>query len=62
MNERDEHEYDAAVAEIDRLLEVDPRPGTPDHERLEFLSVLVEDYEDRTIPQAGAVSPAEAVD
>jgi HTH-type transcriptional regulator / antitoxin HigA len=59
---RDEHEYDAAVAAIDRLLDADPRPGTPDHEKLEFLSVLVEDYEDRTIPQPGAVSPAEAVD
>lgn len=59
---RDEREYDAAVTGIDRLLDADPRPGTPEHERLEFLSVLVEDYEDRTIPQPGAVSPAEAVD
>jgi HTH-type transcriptional regulator/antitoxin HigA len=44
---RSEDEYDAAVAEIDRLLDVDPAPFTEDCDRLELLSVLVEDYEAR---------------
>jgi HTH-type transcriptional regulator/antitoxin HigA len=42
---RNAREYEAAVAEIDRLLDADPRPGTEWHDRLEFLSVLVEAYE-----------------
>jgi HTH-type transcriptional regulator/antitoxin HigA len=44
---RTEDEYDAAVAEIDRLLDLDPQPYTEDYDRLELLSVLVEDYDSR---------------
>ena len=47
---RNAKEYRAAVVEIDRLLDANPRRGTPDHERLEFLSVLVEAYEDEHDP------------
>jgi HTH-type transcriptional regulator/antitoxin HigA len=47
---RNAREYRAAVAEIDRLLDADPRRGTPDYDRLEFLSVLVEAYEDEHDP------------
>ena len=47
---RNAKEYRAAVAEVDRLLDVDPKRGTPDHERLEFLSVLVQAYEDEHDP------------
>jgi HTH-type transcriptional regulator/antitoxin HigA len=43
---RDEAEYDAAVREIDELLDQDPEEGSSDFERLEFLSVLVEAYDD----------------
>jgi HTH-type transcriptional regulator/antitoxin HigA len=43
-------EYDAAVAEIDRLLDLDPAPFSADSARLELLSVLVEDYEVRHDP------------
>lgn len=42
---RSEEEYEAAVAEIDRLLDLDPAPFTEDSDRLELLSVLVEAYE-----------------
>lgn len=44
---RTAEEFDAAVAEIDRLLDLDPRPSTTDYDRLELLSVLVEEYEAR---------------
>jgi HTH-type transcriptional regulator/antitoxin HigA len=43
-------EYEAAVAEIDRLLDLDPPPFSAESDRLELLSVLVEDYEVRHDP------------
>lgn len=46
--------HDAAIAEIDRLLDEDPPAGTESYERLELLSVLVRDDEDGHYP----VSPA----
>lgn len=47
---RNVREYKAAVAEIDRLLDEDPRRGSNAYERLVFLSVLVEVYEDERYP------------
>lgn len=47
---RNGREYRAAVAEIDALLDADPRRGSEAHERLEFLSVLVQAYEDEHDP------------
>lgn len=47
---RNAREYKAAVAEIDRLLDADPKRGTEAYERLEFLSVLVQAYEDERDP------------
>lgn len=47
---RTPEEYDAAVTEIDRLLDLDPQSGTEDFDRLEMLSLLVEDYETRNNP------------
>jgi HTH-type transcriptional regulator / antitoxin HigA len=44
---RTEAEYEAAVREIERLLDEDPAPGTEGYDRLEFLSVLVEHYEEQ---------------
>lgn len=38
---RNAREYKAAVAEIDRLLDMDPKRGSEEYDRLEFLSVLV---------------------
>jgi HTH-type transcriptional regulator / antitoxin HigA len=57
---RSEAEYDAAIAEIERLLDEDVEPGSEGYDRLEFLSVLVEHYEDERYPM-GAVTPQEAV-
>lgn len=47
---RNAKEYKAAVAEIDRLLDVDPKRGTEAYDRFEFLSVLAEAYEDERDP------------
>jgi HTH-type transcriptional regulator / antitoxin HigA len=45
-----EAEYEAALALVERLMDERPAPGSPDAERLELLSVLVEDYEAKTLP------------
>ena len=47
---RNNREYRAAVREIDELLDSDPRRGTDAYDRLEFLSVIVEAYEDEHDP------------
>ena len=57
---RDDLEYEAAVAEIERLLDADVESGTEGYDRLEFLSLLVEHYEDGQYPM-GTVTPQQAV-
>lgn len=47
---RSAEEYDAAVSEIDRLLDLGSEPFSEDADRLELLSVLVEDYDARNNP------------
>ena len=42
---RDEHDYDAALAEVDTLM--DAEPGTPEGDRLDVLVTLIEAYEAR---------------
>jgi HTH-type transcriptional regulator/antitoxin HigA len=58
---RTEQEYDAAIIEIERLLDLDPAPYSDDYERLEFLSVLAEAYERAHFQIAGS-TPADVVD
>ncbi len=59
---RNETEYSAAVEEIDRLLDADPATGSEEHDRLEFLSVLVQAYEDAHLPLDELTTPREVVD
>lgn len=60
---RTAEEFNAAVAEIDRLLDLDPQPSTIEYDRLELLSVLVEDYESRNNPIDDSVlTPQDVVD
>ena len=47
---RNAREYRAAVAEINVLLDTSPKRGTDAYDRLEFLAVLVEAYEDEHDP------------
>jgi HTH-type transcriptional regulator/antitoxin HigA len=53
---RTEAEYDAALCDIDALM--DARPGTPDGDRLDVLVTLVQAYETRHHP----VPPPDPVD
>ena len=59
---RNEEEYDAIVAEVERLLDKNPREGSPADEKIEFLSVLIEHYDQRhnELP-GGDVTPQEVV-
>jgi HTH-type transcriptional regulator/antitoxin HigA len=55
-------EYNAAVEEIDQLLDLDPAPATETYERLEFLSVLIQAYEDTHLPFDASSTPQDLVD
>ena len=57
---RTEADYRAALADISRLMEADPEPGTPDGDRLDVLATLVEAYEARHYPVAPP-DPIEAI-
>jgi HTH-type transcriptional regulator/antitoxin HigA len=59
---RTAREYDAAVTDVDRLLDMNPKKGTAEHDRLEFLSVLIEAYEVAHEPEPRGVTPQEVVD
>lgn len=55
---RTEADYDAAVEEIERLMEAGAEEGTPDADRLEVLAVLVDAYEEENEP----IDPPEPVE
>lgn len=45
-----ETDYENALAAIGDLMDADPTPGSPEADKVEVLSVLVEDYERRQFP------------
>jgi len=47
---RDEYEYNTALAEVEDLLNSNPKAGSADFDRLEFLAVLIEQYEVESYP------------
>jgi HTH-type transcriptional regulator/antitoxin HigA len=59
---RTSREYQAAVAEMDRLLDLEPRRGTEEFDRLELLAILVEAYEAAHVPELPRARPTEVVD
>lgn len=60
---RTEAEYDAVLAELDRLLDGKAAPGSAADERIEFLSVLIEDYDRKhyAVP-TDDITPQDVVD
>lgn len=58
---RNAREFKAAVAELDRLADADPKPGTESYDRLEFLAVLVEAYERERNPIDESEGTAQSV-
>jgi antitoxin component HigA of HigAB toxin-antitoxin module len=59
---RTEKEYTASVREIEALLDLDVKKGTPEYNRLELLSILVEAYENEHDEPIVAASPQQVVD
>lgn len=57
---KNEAEYNAALDEVDVLLDLDPDLGTEESDRLELLSFLLEDYESKSFP-IELPDPVEAV-
>ena len=55
-----EVDYDAALKEVERLMEIDVEPDTPEGDRLEVLVTLVEAYEAKHYPM-GLPDPIEAI-
>jgi HTH-type transcriptional regulator/antitoxin HigA len=47
---RDRFEYETAIDEVESLLETNPKRGSAEYERLEFLSVLIEKFEESAFP------------
>jgi HTH-type transcriptional regulator/antitoxin HigA len=58
---RTEMDYEAALAEIDRLMDKDPAPGSAAADRLEVLAILVEDYEEKHYPIPYPDDPVEVI-
>ncbi len=58
---RTEKEYDAAIMEIDALLNHGAPKGSSHYDRLELLTVLVEAYEAEHYPEPENPSPQEMV-
>lgn len=50
-------DYNAAVKEIHRLLDLNSSKGSTEYDALELLSLLVEDYETRNVPEPPMPSP-----
>ena len=59
---RSQEEYDAAVAELDELLDADPAPHSPAFDRLELLSVLVEAYDEEHYPVGSTATPQSIIE
>jgi HTH-type transcriptional regulator / antitoxin HigA len=55
---RSEADYDAALEEIERYFETEPKPGTPEADRFDLLALIIEDYERKCWP----IEPPGAVD
>ena len=55
---RTEADYDAALAEIERYFDKEPKPGTPNADRFDLLALVIEDYERRHWP----IEPPDPVD
>ena len=59
---RTEKEHNAALKEIEGLLDSSPRKGSEEYDRLELLSILVEANEDENIDNLPAATPRELVE
>jgi HTH-type transcriptional regulator/antitoxin HigA len=57
---RTEADYDAALDEIERYFDKEPKPGTPEADRFDLLALVIEDYERKNWP-IDPPDPVEAI-
>jgi HTH-type transcriptional regulator/antitoxin HigA len=55
-----DEEHAEALATLDRLLDIDPRPGTPEADDLQLLALVIETYEKTRWP-IGLPDPVDAI-
>ncbi len=55
---RSEADYDAALEDIERYFEKEPKPGTPDADRFDLLALIIEAYERKLWP----IEPPRTID
>jgi HTH-type transcriptional regulator/antitoxin HigA len=55
---RSEADYEAAVDEIERYFEHEPKPGTAEADRFDLLALIIEDYERKRWP----IEPPDTID
>ena len=53
-------QHHEALAELDRLMEIEPGHGTPEADELELLALVIESYEKERFP-IGLPGPIEAI-
>jgi HTH-type transcriptional regulator/antitoxin HigA len=56
---RNSKEFEATVAELDYLVDLDPKEGTPAYDRMELLGILIAAYEDAHLPPLKQATPQE---
>jgi HTH-type transcriptional regulator / antitoxin HigA len=54
---RSESDYGAALKEIERYFEHEPKPGTSEADRYDLLALIIEDYERKRWP----IEPPDAI-
>lgn len=57
---RTETEYTDSLAEVEKLIDLDPAPGTFESDQLELLTLLIQQYEANRFPMA-LPGPIEAI-
>lgn len=58
---RNDNEYNEIVSELDDLSDSDPAEGSPAHDRMELLGILISAYEDEHITPLTPGTPQELV-
>jgi HTH-type transcriptional regulator / antitoxin HigA len=55
---RSEADYDAALEDVERYFDNEPKPDTPEADRFDLLALIIEDYERKRWP----IEPPDAID
>ena len=56
-----EEAHEAAITELDKLMERNPRRGTPEFDQMELLALVIRDYEDKRFGKPLPPDPIEAI-